>query len=191
MELYVYNTDFILVGVVDAFSSFIWTDRYNECGDFELYTNATTELLNLFKKEYYVQIQESAHTMIVSDIQIETNVEEGNYLKISGKSLEYILKRRFIYPQTTYTGSLQDAIISMLDDTIVSPENTKRQIPNFRYEESEDPNITELTIDAQYTGDDLYSVILGLQFFEYLQSIICRTVIYCYDLKVLYCAFLY
>lgn len=162
MELVIYNTDFIIVGVVDVFKSFIWTDRYNKCGDFEFYTNVSTELLNLFKQDYYIQIKESDHTMIVSNIEIETNIEEGNYLKVTGNSLEYILKRRYIYPQTSFTGSLQDSVESMLNSTIISPDDPKRRIPNFIFEASDDPAITALSIDAQYTGDDLYTVICNL-----------------------------
>lgn len=162
MELVIYNTDFVIVGIVDVFKSFIWTDRYNKCGDFEFYTNVTMDLLNLLKQDYYIQVKESEHTMIISNIEITTDVEDGNYLKVTGNSLEYILKRRYIYPQTSYTGSLQDAIQSMLNSSIINPTDPKRKISNFIFVPSEDPSITSLTIDAQYTGDDLYTVINAL-----------------------------
>ena len=162
MELIISNKNFEVVGIADVFKSFIWTDRYNKCGDFELYTEVTNELLDLMQQDYYVQIKESDHTMIISDIQIETEVEEGNYLKVTGNSLEYILKRRYIYPQTSYEGSLQDAIEDMLTDHIINPSNTKRKISNFLFQASEDTRITSLEINAQYTGDDLYTVISEL-----------------------------
>lgn len=162
MNIVVYDTDFKLVGFADVYRSFIWTDRYNQAGDFEFYTPMKMDLLDLLKQDYYLFIDESEHTMIISDIQIETEVEEGNYLKITGKSLEYILKRRYIYPQVSYTGSLQNAIESMLNSNIIEPEDEKRKISNFVFQASSDPKITELTIDAQYTGDDLYSVISDL-----------------------------
>lgn len=37
-----------------------------------------------------------------------------------------------------------------------------RAIDNFIFEPSTDPRITELTVDAQFTGDDLYSVVKSL-----------------------------
>lgn len=162
MELIISNKNFEIVGIIDVFKSFIWTDRYNKCGDFELYTEANADLLDLMQQDYYVQIAESEHTMIVSDIQIETQVEDGNYLKFTGNSLEYILRRRYIYPQTSYEGSLQNAIKSMINSTIINPSDTKRKISNFIFNESSDTRITSLTINAQYTGDDLYTVISDL-----------------------------
>ena len=162
MEVIVYDTGFQIVGVLDVFKSFIWTDRYNEAGDFELYTHMNIALLDLMQQDYYLQIKESGHTMIVSDVQIETDVEDGNNLKITGKSLEYILKRRYIYPQTSYTGNLQTTIQNMLDTNIINPSNVKRKISNFVFQASTDPAITALTVNVQYTGDDLYKAISEL-----------------------------
>ena len=45
MEIYVLNTNFESVAVVDEFESLIWTDRYDEAGDFELYMSMDKRLL--------------------------------------------------------------------------------------------------------------------------------------------------
>ena len=34
MDLYVLDKEFNTLGLLDQFDSFIWTDRYNEAGDF-------------------------------------------------------------------------------------------------------------------------------------------------------------
>lgn len=44
MDIYVLDTNFTVVKILDTFSSFIWTDRYNLAGDFEIYTDATLDL---------------------------------------------------------------------------------------------------------------------------------------------------
>ena len=36
MELLVLNTDYESIAVIDTYESFIWTDRYNSYGDFEI-----------------------------------------------------------------------------------------------------------------------------------------------------------
>ena len=36
VDVYVLNTDFQIVGVIDVYESFIWTDRFYSYGDFEL-----------------------------------------------------------------------------------------------------------------------------------------------------------
>lgn len=162
MDLMVLNTNLDAITVVDIYQSFIWTDRYYEYGDFELYAPMSTDLLDQFKQDYYIQRRDSDRLMIIEKILIETDTEDGDYITITGRSLESILERRVIWGQTMVAGYLQDAIEILLDDAIINPANPNRKIPNFIFKASTDPRITALKIDAQYTGDNLYDVIRQL-----------------------------
>ena len=51
MDLMVLNTNLDAIAVVDTYESFIWTDRYYEYGDFELYAPMRTEVLEYFKQD--------------------------------------------------------------------------------------------------------------------------------------------
>lgn len=162
MEVYVLNRDFISIKMIDEFESFIWTDRYYECGDFELFLSMDKDLVNYIVKGYYLWFAESEHIMIIEDFKIKTDVEDGNKLIVTGRSLESILERRIIWGQKICTGNLQEMIQGLLTEAIISPSISDRAIGNFVYEASTDSRITALTIDAQYFGDDLYSIISGL-----------------------------
>jgi hypothetical protein len=162
MEIFVLNTNFESVAIVDTFESMIWTDRYNAYGDFEIYLPMDSDMLEYLKEDYYLQIKESDHCMIIEDISITSDVENGNYLTITGRSLESLLERRIVWGQKVLTGNLQDAIETLLNESIISPSITERKIDNFIFQASTDTKITGLTIDAQFTGDDLYSVIKSL-----------------------------
>lgn len=162
MVLLVLDTDLKPISIVDIYESFIWTDRYYEYGDFELYTSMNDNLLDIFKQDYYLQNLDSEHAMIIEKLRIETDVEEGNHLTVSGRSLESILKRRIIWGQKSIKGNLQNGIKTLLDDCIISPSNGDRKIDNFIFEASDDEAITGLTLDAQYTGDNLYNIISGI-----------------------------
>lgn len=162
MDLMVLNTNLDAISVVDTYMSFIWTNRYYQYGDFELYVPASDAILKTFKQDYYLQMRGSDRLMIVEKILIETDSEEGNTVTISGRSLESILDRRVVWGQVTLSGSLQDAIEKLLNDCIISPSNTNRKIPNFIFKKSTDPRITAMTLEAQYTGDNLYEVIQKL-----------------------------
>lgn len=166
------DTEFKMVGVIDTFISLIWTDRYNEAGDFELLLPMDTPVLNIIKEDYYLVIDESEHAMIIEDIIITTDVEEGKRLKITGYSLEKILDRRIVWDKTvfkkTYVGDttevdnvplLQDAVKQLLNENIISPAMAARKINNFVFNESTDENITKLTIEAQYRGESIYDII--------------------------------
>ncbi|MDO4292058.1 MAG: siphovirus ReqiPepy6 Gp37-like family protein [Eubacteriales bacterium] len=162
MELLVLNTSFESVAVVDVFESCIWTDRYRQCGDFEIYTPMDVSLLAFLKPDYYLWSQDSEHTMIIETLNIETDTENGAHLKVEGRSLESILDRRIIWGQKVLKGNLQDEIEKLLNETIISPSIAERKISNFVFQKTDDPTITALTIDAQYTGDILYDVIKNL-----------------------------
>lgn len=162
MNVFVLDTNFQSVGVVDVFNSFLWTDRYYKYGDFEIYTEANAEILELLKEDYYLWYSNSEHVMIIEDFEVSSDTEEGTKFIYKGRSLESILDRRIIWSQTTLTGNLQNGIKKLLNENIISPSNADRKIPNFIFQESTDPAITELTLEAQYTGDNLYDTISAI-----------------------------
>ena len=159
MDLIVLNTNLDAVSIVDTYESFIWTDRYYKYGDFELYAAMRDGILNYIRQDYYLQSRDSEHVMIIEKLLISSDVEDGNHITITGRSLESILDRRIIWGQKTLSGNLQNGIKTLLNESIISPTDKNRKIDNFIFEESTDPAITKLTIEAQYTGDNLYDVI--------------------------------
>lgn len=159
MDLLVLNKNLDVVAIVDVYESIIWTERYYEYGDFELYTAMTQDLLNYIKTDNYIQRVGSDRVMIIEEIRIDTDSETGNHITITGRSLESILDRRVIWSQTTISGNLQNGIKKLINENIISPSKEERKISNFIFKDSTDSQITGLTVEAQYTGDDLYDVI--------------------------------
>lgn len=159
MDVIVLNTDLEAVSIVDEYESFIWTDRYQGYGDFELYTNMRDGVLNELRQDYYLQNRNSDHVMVIEKIQITSDVEDGNRVTVTGRSLESILDRRIVWKQTRISGNLQNGIHTLLDENVISPSDSNRKISNFIFKASMDPAITKLTINAQYTGKNLYDVI--------------------------------
>lgn len=159
MDVTVLNTNLDAISIVDVYESFIWTDRYYEYGDFELFTSMTDTILSYIRQDYYLQSRESEHVMIIEKIRINSDSENGNHITVTGRSLESILDRRIVWGQKTITGNLQNGIRTLLNENVISPADNKRRISNFIFEASTDPAITSLKIDAQYTGDNLYDVI--------------------------------
>lgn len=162
MNLLIMDTNFNAVSVVEGYESFIWTDRYNEYGDFEIKAPVSVDFYEYCVDGYYLWCDESDHMMIIEQVSVDTDVEDGDHFTITGRSLESILDRRIIWKQVNISGSLQDSIKSLLNDAIISPSDSNRQISNFIFEASTDEAVTGLSAEAQYTGDSLYSVIADL-----------------------------
>lgn len=162
MDLYVLDKNLELIDIIDEYESFIWTDRYSEYGDFELYTSATQQMIDRIKLGYYIRNQLSDHVMIVEEILITADAEDGNHLKVTGRSLESILDRRIVWGLKTISGNLQNGVKTLINECIISPSDSNRKIGNFIFEDSTDSAITSLSIEAQYTGDNLYDVIQNI-----------------------------
>lgn len=163
VEITVLNKDFDPIGFIESYESFIWTDRYSEAGDFELYLPVDLAVLSLIKQDYYLSCNLSEHVMVIEQIKIETDVENGNHLAISGRSLESILDRRIVWGLYTYEENSVNYIMkNLLTKNVISPVVDSRRIDNFVFEESTDERITDISINAQFYGDNLFDAIYAI-----------------------------
>lgn len=158
MELYVKNSDLETVGIIDVYTSIIWTKRYYTAGDFELYLPASADALNVLRAGNYVTRMDDDRVMIIESIQITTDAEAGNYLIVSGRSLESILKRRIIWGQTVINGQFAPMIYRLIRENCIETA-AERVIPRLSI--NEDLTFAD-AIQAQYTGDNLYDVVCEL-----------------------------
>lgn len=169
MEFTIFNTAFEAVAIIDSYISAIWTDRYDESGDFEICMPMNTPLLDCLQAGYYVMTRDSDRVMFIEDLDISTDVEDGSRLIVTGRSLEQLIDRRIVLNKTTFEAdddavlpNLQNGIKKLLDENVINPAIAARRIDNFIFEESTDEDITKLTIEAQYFGDNLYEVVKKL-----------------------------
>lgn len=162
MEPMILDRDFNTIAILDVYESLLWVERYASYGDFEIYAAPNDVLLESLKTGYYLWLKDSEQVMIIEDIELVSDVETGNRLIVTGRSLESILDRRIIWKQTILDGYLQGQIQKLLNENIISPTDPSRKIPNFIFESTDDPTITSLKVSAQFTGDNLYDSIKGI-----------------------------
>lgn len=159
MDICILDDDYQFVKVVDTFESFCWTDRYNEIGKFEFEAIADIVMLSSFRKGFYVKIKDSDRLMIIDTIQYTSNVESGDHVKVSGPSLEDILRSRIILKEITLDGPLEEGIMRILNENMIDPEDKNRAYPIITFKKSEDPEIEKLEIHETYRGEKVYDVI--------------------------------
>lgn len=170
MDAMVLDTSFQDTFVIDSFESFIWTDRFNQPGDFELYIPIDGETTvddfysrYPFFKNYYIRNENSDHLMIIESLTIETNAETGNHIKISGRSLESIPYRRIIWKKANFSNEgIQDVIYELLYQNVMYTGDPLRTIKNFIFKKSTDPRILNIKVTAQYYGENLGETIQSL-----------------------------
>lgn len=162
MDIVVLNQNYQRIHIFDSYESIVWADRYFEHCEFEIYTALSQNVLEYLAVGNYLQQSNSEHTMIIEDFTITSDVEAGEKIKIIGRGVESILDRRIVWTQTNITGNLQNGVKKLLTDSIINPSISSRRISNFVFKDSNDPKITALKMDNQYTGDDLLSIIESL-----------------------------
>lgn len=159
MLFYVLNESYNKIGVIDNHVSAIWATRYFEPGDFEIYLGATEKYKQLFKKGYYIQRPGDRTLMIIEDIKISTDVENGNYVTISGRDLKSVLDRRVIWKQKTYSGTIETRIRKMIDSNFINAEES-RVIPEMKLGTSK--GFKQTMNSTQYTGNNVLEVVVEL-----------------------------
>lgn len=164
MDIYVYDSLFSNVGIIDNYSSLLWVQRYSKCGDFELIVSASDEMVNLLSQENYLHIPYFDRVwMIIESVKISTDAENGDSLVVSGRSFESILDRRIIFPQTVLDGAFQTCVRQIVESNIGVTASDERKIANFIMDDSADSSITSITsLKAQFTGASLYEAISEL-----------------------------
>lgn len=174
MELLVLNKNFDIVGIIDQYESFNWTDRYNECGEFELTLLADKDLFNILKSDYYLYFDQSEKKyMIIEGLEIKTDYEKGNRLIVTGRSLESILDRRIIWTKTTFTfaNNFQNAVLKMVSEALSptqydwgGPAAENRQVSNLVVSKNyNEPLVGQIKMDSiEYYGENLYEIVSEL-----------------------------
>lgn len=165
LALYVYNSSYQMIGVVEKYISLIWSDRYDEAGDFELEVVYEPSLKDLLQKDRFVSIDYSDRTAIIEKIEISKDDDGNAKLVASGRSVEVILDRRIVLTKTEFKAeddvSLQNGIKSLLNENLIAPSNPNRKINNFVFSDSSASQITSLKIEDTYDKDSLYDVVTG------------------------------
>ena len=104
---FILDDNFQIMGVVDTFESFIWTERYSSPGDFEMTLKSNSTVRSLLKDDRYVMIPESEYLMLIQTGNGKEGQEDGQLLTVQGKSACSMLDRRLtpIYPGTDLWGA--------------------------------------------------------------------------------------
>lgn len=159
MVVYILNSAFAPVAVVDVFKSLIWSKRYYTCGDFELYIPANEELRPYLQKDNFVVRDDDDTCMIIERLDIQTDAENGNFFIVTGRSLESILSRRVVLYQTVINAAEAVKGISELitKHTGNGRSTSYRAFPGLSIDS--DSFETGFPLKAQFTGDNLLKAV--------------------------------
>lgn len=151
------NSAFVKIAVIDYAKSVIWIERYNKSGEFELYLRASEELLKLFSIDGLIVTRENIDTaMIVDGIKLNADALNGDYITVTGKTIDSVLDYRIFPKQKDYSGTAENVIRQMITDNVINPTNRDRKMSFVTLADS---NGWEETVEKQVTGKYLLDTI--------------------------------
>ena len=121
-----------LEAICDTFSSLLWDIEHYECGRFEVYIAANPQNIDIFRTGRIVgRDDDKLHFGIIESVNIDTDVENGDYLTVSGRFLMCLLERRIIHPTYSVTTetSYADIVRSVVTLNAISDDN--RRLPGL------------------------------------------------------------
>lgn len=160
-ELLLLDKNFNAIGLIDNYKSLIWTERYCGEGNFELYAPSSIALTALVSAARYIYNKKLKTVMLVETIRMDTNSETGDWTIVTGRTLESLLRRRVVWDYTYLTGNFQEGIKRLLQENFISPSDPNRKFPKLVFKATTDPQISELTMDVTYWGEEVYEAVVN------------------------------
>lgn len=162
MQVYVLDKNYEKLGMIDEAESVLWLKKYNDIGESEIYIPCNSEYLDLLKRGNYIYRYDDDMVCKILKRDIDTDVEDGDYIIVPAKDLCVILAGRIVRWQVVYSGTVAGFIERLLTENVISPKQGHRRINGFRFiaDTSNGEAFTE-RIETTAQGEDLLQLIIS------------------------------
>lgn len=160
MEVYILDRNYEIVGLIDEAESVLWDKKFNDIGESEIYIPCNEENLALLKIGHYLYRYDDDMFCKIESVEIETDVEDGDYIIATAKDICKILSGRVVRWQIVYSGTVAGFVQKVLVDNVINPAQAQRKISNFTIDTSNFSELTD-TIDVSAFTEDLLQLILS------------------------------
>ena len=154
MDIYIRNEKFERIAVIED-ASVIWTTRYYDVGDFEIFVGATEDYIQKLQIGNYVERLDDDKVGIIENIKITYDDEGTEYLTATGRFAECLLGRRIVWQQTQLAGTAENGLRNIINNNIINPNIADRKIDIIALGTLK--GYTD-RLDAQYTGDNILEI---------------------------------
>lgn len=131
MQLYIYNPNRELTGIVESFEYLRWTRRYSQCGSFELKAIATQENTALLKEGNIIWKNDDEEAGIIEHLELSQTEQE--IITASGRFATSFLARRILWQTEILSGDLSVCVLQLINNNLINPADTARQITGISF----------------------------------------------------------
>lgn len=161
MQIYILNPEYEFVGMIDEAESVVWHKKYNDVGEAEIYIPCTDTHLALLQENNYLYRFDDDMFCKIETIEIETDVENGDYIVATAADICKVLSDRIIWDNFTYSGTVGGFIEKVLTDNVINSNIQSRKIANFTIDEN---SLDSITDEITYTteSNDILQLIITI-----------------------------
>ncbi|MFZ5351799.1 MAG: siphovirus ReqiPepy6 Gp37-like family protein [Bacillota bacterium] len=156
MELYIYNSNRELEGIVESFEYLRWTRRYSQCGSFEIKAIATQENADLLKEGNIIWKNDDEEAGIIEHLELSQTEQE--FITASGRFVTSLLARRIVWQTEILSGDLSACVEQLINNNLINPSDTARKITDISFSS---PNLS-VPISTQVSYRNLMDVVTDL-----------------------------
>lgn len=156
MELYLFNNNRELAGLVESYEYLRWTRQYAKCGSFELKAIASDENIALLKIGNILWKNDDAEAGIIE--YLEMTLQEQEYITVIGRFATSLLSRRIVWGTEILTGDLSAAVLQLLNNHLIVPSNSERKISGVTYT----PESVGVSVSTQVSFRNLMDTVTNL-----------------------------
>lgn len=156
MQLYLFNNNRELAGLVESYEYLRWTRQYTQCGSFELKAIASDENIALLKIGNILWKNDDAEAGIIE--YMEMTLQEQEYITVIGRFATSLLSRRIVWGTEILTGDLSAAVLQLLNNHLIVPADSERKISGVTYT----PESVGVSVSTQVSFRNLMDTVTNL-----------------------------
>ena len=158
-EVYVLDSEFKILGLIDGFTTLIWTRRYGDVGDFSLHLPGGW-LFPLVSGGRYIYRADTGEAAMIERVAFERSDNGGSKVIASGRMLEGMLSERVIPYQIDIKGNAEEAIRQLVANNAISGiAEEGREISRLALGESSGAGNE---VELQFEGENLLETVLKI-----------------------------
>lgn len=143
MEIRIYDANMDFQGVIENQTSMIWSRKYFEPGNIELYLPITQENIRLTKRGNLIWMRGCMEAAVIEDRKLEESSTK-NEITVKGRFLSSYMDRRLIKATVNFSGKVEEAMRQLLSSAEPIPHVQLGALQGF-----------EDTVDFQATYKNL------------------------------------
>ena len=160
MEIYVLNAGYEMVGMIDEAESITWIKNYYDIGECEIYLPCNLEIVSLLHIGNYLFRYDDDMFCRIENVRIETDAEEGDYIRATATDIGKILSGRIVRYPITFSGKVCDFLAKVITDNCITTSPSQRGISNMTIDKSNFSSLTA-TIETTVHTDDILQLVIS------------------------------